>query len=98
MRDCRERKVAAPGHEGVPPSIRTVRSKGQVTLPKALRNYLGIQAGTRIRFSFNRHGGFQVDRVVYDLEDLWKMADQGPKAEGVMTFEQMNAAKARRVW
>ena len=76
----------------------TVSSKGQVTLPKALRNHLGIRTGTRIRFSLNRHGGFQADRVLYELEDLWKMADQGAKAEGVMTFEQMDAAKARRVW
>lgn len=76
----------------------TVSSKGQVTLPKALRSFLGILTGSRIRFSLTPHGGFQADPVLYDLEDLWQMADQGPKAEGVMTFEEMDAAKARRVW
>lgn len=76
----------------------TVSSKGQVTLPKALRSHLGIQTGTRIRFSLNLHGGFQAEKVLYDLEDLWKRADQGPRGEGVMSFEQMDAAKARRSW
>ena len=76
----------------------TVSSKGQVTLPKALRNHLGIQTGTRIRFCLDGHGGFQAERLLYDLEDLWQMADHGAKAASVMTFEQMDAAKARRAW
>lgn len=76
----------------------TVTSKGQVTLPKALRNHLGIHAGSRLRFSLSPHAAFEAHRVAFELEDLWKMADQGDKAKGVMTFEEMNEAKARRVW
>lgn len=76
----------------------TVSSKGQVTLPKALRDHLGIQTGSRIRFSLAPHGGFQASHVLYELEDLWKMSDQAPKARDVMTFEEMNQAKARRSW
>ncbi len=76
----------------------TVSSKGQVTLPKALREHLGIQTGSRIRFSLTAHGGFQAEPVLYDLEDLWKVSDQGTKAKSVMTFEEMNTAKSRRVW
>ena len=75
-----------------------VTSKGQVTLPKELRKRLGIQNGGRIRFSIPATGPVQVDRVVYDLEDLWRMADEGGKAENVMSFEEMNEAKARRQW
>ena len=79
-----------------------VTAKGQVTLPKALRSYLGIEKGSRIRFRLHPNGGFQADRVLFDLEDHWKMADQmakkGAKAKSVMTFEKMNEAKARRVW
>jgi AbrB family looped-hinge helix DNA binding protein len=75
-----------------------VSSKGQVTLPKSLRDHLGILTGSRIRFSLNNHGGFQAEPVLFDLEDLWKAADQGPRTKGVMTFEEMDAAKARRVW
>ena len=76
----------------------TVSSKGQVTLPKALRDNLGLHTGSRIRFSLTPHGGFQGEPVSYDLEDLWARADQGPRATGVMSFEEMDAAKARRAW
>ncbi len=76
----------------------TVSSKGQITLPKALRNHLGLQTGSRLRFSLAPNGGFQASHVLYELEDLWKMADQGGEAKEVMTFEEMDQAKARRNW
>ena len=76
----------------------TVTSKGQVTLPKELRERLGIQRGSRIRFSIPASGAVRVEPVLYDLEDLWKMADLGDGAGSVMTFEEMDAAKARRQW
>ncbi|HZP04604.1 MAG TPA: AbrB/MazE/SpoVT family DNA-binding domain-containing protein [Terracidiphilus sp.] len=76
----------------------TVTSKGQVTLPKELRKRLGIQNGSRIRFSIPSSGPVQVERVLYDLEDLWRMADEGGKTGPVMSFEEMNDAKARRHW
>ena len=75
-----------------------VTSKGQVTLPKELRKRLGIQNGSRIRFSIPATGPIQVERVLYDLEDLWRMADEGGKPEHVMSFEEMDEAKARRPW
>ena len=76
----------------------TVSSKGQVTLPKALRDHLGIQTGSRIRFSLAAKGGFQASHVLYELEDLWRTTDQAGKTKGAMTFKQMNEAKARRMW
>ena len=76
----------------------TVTSKGQVTLPRELRQRLGIQRGSRIRFSIPLRGAVKVEPVLYDLEDLWRMADQGGEAGQVMTFEEMDAAKARRQW
>jgi AbrB family looped-hinge helix DNA binding protein len=76
----------------------TVTSKGQVTLPKELRKRLGIQRGSRIRFSIPASGAIKVEPVLYDLEDLWRMADLGGQAGGLMTFEEMDAAKARRQW
>jgi antitoxin PrlF len=76
----------------------TVTSKGQVTLPKELRRRLGIQRGSRVRFSISAGGAVKVEPVLYDLEDLWRMADLGVQADGVMTFGEMDAAKARRQW
>jgi antitoxin PrlF len=81
----------------------TVTSKGQVTLPKELRNRLGIQKGSKIRFSISDRVPVTIEPVLYDLEELWRMADQDTKNQGTkpklpMTFEEMNAAKSRREW
>ena len=76
----------------------TVTSKGQVTLPKELRKRLGVQRGSRIRFSIPVNGAVNVEPVLFDLEDLWRMADQGGQSKSIMTFEQMDAAKTRRKW
>lgn len=81
----------------------TVTSKGQVTLPKELRRRLGIQRGSRIRFTIPASGAVRVEPVLYDLEDLWTMADLGGQnSDGQktprMSFAEMDAAKARRQW
>ncbi len=76
----------------------TVTSKGQVTLPKELRKRLGIQSGSRIRFNIPSSGPVQVERALYELEDLWRMADEPGNPSPVMSFEEMNEAKARRRW
>ena len=39
----------------------TVTSKGQVTLPKELRKHLGVQTGSRIRFSIPLKGSVKVE-------------------------------------
>lgn len=74
----------------------TVSSKGQVTLPTELRKRLGIHKGSRIRFSIPPSGPVQVEPVRHTIQELWRMADAGPRPTRVMSFEEMNAAKARR--
>lgn len=74
----------------------TVTSKGQVTLPRELRKRLGIQKGSRIRFSISPSGSIKVEPVRYNIKDLWQMADEGGKPKDVMSFEEMNEAKVRR--
>jgi antitoxin PrlF len=86
----------------------TVTSKGQVTLPRAVRARLGIRTGSRIRFTLPPGGGFEAHPVVQELEDLWAEADRaadraadpgskrGSKRGSVLSFEEMNRAKARR--
>lgn len=34
-------------------------------------------------------------KVLYELEDLWEMADKAGKAARVMSLEEMNQAKAK---
>jgi antitoxin PrlF len=82
----------------------TVTSKGQVTLPRAVRARLGIRTGSRIRFTLPPGGGFEAHPVVRELEDLWAELDRaaepgskrGGKRGSVLSFEEMNRAKARR--
>lgn len=77
----------------------TVTSKGQITLPRTVRTRLGIRTGSRIRFTLPPGGGFAAHPVLSELEDLWALADQPDQAgkpRPVMTFDEMNAAKARR--
>ncbi len=76
----------------------TVTSKGQLTLPKELRNRLGLRKGNKVRFNLSDRVPVTVEPVLYDLEDLWRMADQGASSQPPMTFEEMNAAKSRRDW
>ncbi len=76
----------------------TVTSKGQITLPKAIRDQLGIRTGGRIRFLLDGRGGFQGEPVLYDLEDLWAAAEQGPRPNRTMTAQEMDNAKTRREW
>jgi antitoxin PrlF len=76
----------------------TVTSKGQITLPRAVRSRLGIETGSRIRFTLPPGGGFEAHPVLLELEDLWAIADQGGKPRPVMSFDEMNAAKARGSW
>ena len=74
----------------------TVTSKGQVTLPRAVRTRLGIGTGSRIRFTLPPGGGFAAHPVLSELEDLWAMADQTNKPGPIMSLEEMNATKTRR--
>lgn len=76
----------------------TVTSKGQVTLPKALRKELGIDAGSRVRFTLGANGKAQVEKVAYSLDDLWRMAAAREKPKGRMSFEEMDEAKELRIW
>lgn len=74
----------------------TVTSKGQITLPRALRSRLDIHTGSRIRFTLPPGGGFEAHPILGELEDLWAAADLAGKPGPAMTFDEMNRAKSRR--
>jgi AbrB family looped-hinge helix DNA binding protein len=76
----------------------TVTSKGQITLPKRLRDRMGLKRGSRIRFRVDAQGRLQGDPVLHDLEDLWAMADQASRPRRAMTRDEMDTAKAQRRW
>lgn len=81
-----------------PGTVATVTSKGQVTLPKALRERLGLRRGSRIRFQLDERGGLRGDPLLHELEELWARADLAPRRKRAVTGEEMDAAKGRRRW
>jgi AbrB family looped-hinge helix DNA binding protein len=48
----------------------TLTSKGQITLPKAVRERLGLERGDRVSFHFEADGRITVAAEAEDLADL----------------------------
>jgi AbrB family looped-hinge helix DNA binding protein len=74
----------------------TVTYKGQITLPKAVREQLGVRPGDRVSFREIAGGAIVVEADTVDLMELKGV--MRPRKRGV-TVEQMNetirAAAAR---
>ena len=75
----------------------TITYKGQITLPKAVREQLGVRPGDRVSFREIEGGVIVVEADTVDLMEL--KGAMRPRRRGV-TVEQMNdairAAAARR--
>ena len=68
-----------------------VMSKGQVTIPKNVRNALGINTGDRVTFIVEGNTVRVVNSAIYALQRLQaQMAGEG-KAVGLMTAEDVAA-------
>lgn len=48
----------------------TLTSKGQLTVPKAIRNRLGLHEGDRVEFRVTEQGQVVVEAATVDLRDL----------------------------
>lgn len=69
----------------------TLTSKGQVTLPKEVRDRLGLRAGDRIEF-VETDRGFVVVPVTQDIRAIKGIV---PKPRKAVTVEEMNRAIRR---
>ncbi len=72
-----------------------VSSKGQVVIPKALRDKLGIHAGNELLFKVRADGVIEIKPVTRSIEMFFgrcKQANEEP-----MTIEEMDAAIAEAV-
>jgi antitoxin PrlF len=70
--------------------LATLTSKGQVTLPKEIRERLGLTAGSRLDFSIDDNGelrAYPVATTALGLAGLLRRPGQPP-----VTVEQMNEA------
>ena len=73
----------------------TVTSKGQVTLPKAIREKLGIKTGTRLKFEVTADGRLTVTPARRGAESLFGILHRaGTKAAST---QEMDEAIARHV-
>lgn len=69
----------------------TMTSKGQVTIPKAIRERLHLRAGDVVEFVPLADGSVQLVARTRSLEDLYGMLGDGPSG---ITLEDMEAAIA----
>jgi AbrB family looped-hinge helix DNA binding protein len=75
----------------LPPSVATLTSKGQLTIPKAIREALGLREGDQVRFELDQASGKTVmEPVRFRPEDLAAFAIPGARR---MSFAEMEAAK-----
>jgi AbrB family looped-hinge helix DNA binding protein len=79
----------------------TLSSKGQLTIPRQLREALGLAAGARLQASIDAHGRLVLVPSRYELvpsryepEDLFR---HRPPVDRVMSLEDMEQAIAAAV-
>lgn len=67
----------------------TLTSKGQVTIPKNIRDYLGLHAGDKIEFAFNEKNEVILKPITKKVDEVFGMLYQ-PQQTAV-TIEEMDA-------
>jgi antitoxin PrlF len=72
----------------------TLTSKGQLTIPRQLREALGLAPGAKLQASIDRHGRLVLVPSKYEPEDLFR---ERPKVNRVMTTDDMDQAIAMAV-
>jgi AbrB family looped-hinge helix DNA binding protein len=70
----------------------TITSKGQITIPKAIRDAMGVGPGDRLRFVQREDGTVVVEPLTVDVRTLKGMFRH--KVTRAVTVEEMNAAIA----
>ena len=73
-----------------------VTSKGQVTIPKEVRELLAIETGDRLAFALEEDGRLRVSRIRHEARPLRGMLSEYAKGRPV-DDEQVRAALRRRV-
>ena len=70
-----------------------ITSKGQITIPKPVRDGLGVESGDRVEFVELERGVYTVVAATRDVRDLKGMI---PKPAKPVSVEDMNKAVRRR--
>ena len=69
----------------------TLSSKGQLTIPRQMREALGLAPGARLQASIDRHGRLVLVPSKYEPEDLFR---HRPAVDRVLSLEDMDRAIA----
>ena len=69
-----------------------VTSKGQITIPKSVRERLGVDAGDRVEFVETENGIFTVIAATRDVKELKGIV---PKPAKPVSVDDMNRTIAR---
>ena len=72
----------------------TLTSKGQLTIPRQLREALGLAAGARLQASIDAHGRLVLVPSRYEPEELFR---HRPPVDQVMSLEEMEQAMSNAV-
>ncbi|WP_248883930.1 AbrB/MazE/SpoVT family DNA-binding domain-containing protein [Acidithiobacillus acidisediminis] len=73
--------------------LSTLSSKGQITLPKALREQLHLRPGDKIEFLLTEGGRIEILPITLPIARLKGMA---PKPQQALSLEEMDAAIRER--
>jgi AbrB family looped-hinge helix DNA binding protein len=73
-------------------ALATLTSKGQITIPKQVRQNLGISTGDRVEFIETSPGHYEVLAVTRDIKTLKGIVGEADK---VISIEEMNTAIAK---
>ena len=68
----------------------TMTSKGQVTIPQAVRHALRLETGVRVDFTPNDDGSYTIRAATRPVSDLFDFF--GPHSGEPLSIEAMNAA------
>lgn len=71
----------------------TLTSKGQLTLPKSVRERMGLDSGDRVEFVEVTDGVFNIVAATRDVRELRGMIS---KPKDAVSLDDMNLAIARR--
>lgn len=74
----------------------TVTSKGQITIPKEVRDGLGIGTGDRVEFVAEETGVYRVVAATRDVRHLKGLIEKPPKPVSVEAMKRAAARAASR--
>ena len=74
--------------------VATMTNKGQITIPKEIRDMLGLQSGDKLEFSYKKGGRLIVRPLKKKVDDLYGKLFQ-PERESLSTDAINDAIRSR---